>query len=185
MIEVKISGRGGQGAVLASQILATALFKKGLSVQAFPSFGAERRGAPVSAFMRSDSEEITLRCGIQHPDWIILFDPQLLENPLIMGGATENTSILLNASKDLSFFDISGFKKTFRVDATAIAEGLNLKTTSFSIVNTAMIGAFARASNLIDIDAIAAATRDLAPIKKQENVAAAETAYGRIKEVLR
>lgn len=185
MIEVKISGRGGQGAVLASQILATALFGKGKSVQAFPSFGAERRGAPVSAFVRSDSEEITLRCGIQHPHWIVLFDPQLLENPLIMTGATKNTSILLNASKTTSFTDVSGFNKIFRVDATAIAEDLNLKTTSFSIVNTAMIGAFASASNLIDIEAISNSIRDLAPIKKEENVAAAQKAYEKIQEILK
>ncbi|MBW1766203.1 MAG: 2-oxoacid:acceptor oxidoreductase family protein [Deltaproteobacteria bacterium] len=183
MIKVKISGRGGQGAVLASQILANALFGKGMWVQAFPSFGAERRGAPVSAFIRADSDEITLRCGIQHPDWIVLFDPQLLENPLIMGGATEKTSILLNSSRRSPFHEASRFGKMFRVDATAIAEGLNLKTTSFSIVNTAMLGAFARASNLIDMVSVAQAIRDLTPIKKEENVVAAKEAYEKVKEI--
>ena len=71
----------------------------------------------------------------------------------------------------------------FRVDATAIAEGLNLKTTSFSIVNTAMLGAFARASNLIDMVSVAQAIRDLTPIKKEENVAAAKEAYEKVKEI--
>jgi len=68
MIEVKISGRGGQGAVLASQVLAAAFFEKGFYVQSFPSFGAERRGAPVSAFLRVDTKEITLRYSVQSPD---------------------------------------------------------------------------------------------------------------------
>jgi 2-oxoacid:acceptor oxidoreductase gamma subunit (pyruvate/2-ketoisovalerate family) len=185
MIELKISGRGGQGAVLASQILATALFEKGMWVQAFPSFGAERRGAPVSAFLRADPEEIALRCGIQHPDWIILFDPGLLGNPLIMGGATKKTSILLNSSECPEFEGASRFGKIFLVDATAIAEDLNLRTTSFSIVNTAMVGAFSRASDLVDISDVAQAIMGLVPIRKEENVAAAKEAYEKVQEICR
>jgi 2-oxoacid:acceptor oxidoreductase gamma subunit (pyruvate/2-ketoisovalerate family) len=184
MIEVKISGRGGQGAVLASQILASALFNGGMWVQSFPSFGAERRGAPVSAFLRADSHEITLRCGIQHPDWIILFDSSLLENPLTTGGATEKTSILLNSPKHTEFPDISRFRGISLVDATAIAEKLNLKTTSFSIVNTAMVGAFARLSSLIELEDITRAISELVPVKKEENVTAAKEAYKKVQEIL-
>ncbi len=96
MIEVKISGRGGQGAVLASQVLATAFFEKGFYVQSFPSFGAERRGAPVSAFLRVDSKEITLRYSVQSPDWIVLFDANLLKNPMVMAGMSGKTCLLVN-----------------------------------------------------------------------------------------
>ena len=184
MIEVKISGRGGQGAVLASQILASALFKGGMWVQSFPSFGAERRGAPVSAFLRADSHEITLRCGIQHPDWIILFDSSLLENPLTTGGATEKTSILLNSPQHNVFPDIARFRSTSLVNATAIAEKLNLKTTSFSIVNTAMVGAFARVSSLIEFKDIIRSISELVPVKKEENVTAAREAYEKVQEIL-
>ena len=183
MIEVKISGRGGQGAVLASQILAAAFFETGMWVQSFPSFGAERRGAPVSAFLRADREEITLRCGVQHPDWMVLFDPNLLDNPLITGGASEKTSIVINSYQPSSNALPFQCRNLFRVDATAIAEGLNLKTTSFSIVNTAMVGAFAGASGLVKINRLVKIVRDLVPIKKKENAAAARHAYKTVQEI--
>ena len=183
MIEVKISGRGGQGAVLASQILAAAFFETGMWVQSFPSFGAERRGAPVSAFLRADREEITLRCGVQHPDWMVLFDPNLLDNPLITGGADKKTSIVINCFQSLSNVLSFHYRNIFQVDATAIAEGLNLKTTSFSIVNTAMVGAFAGASGLIEINRLVKIIRDLVPIKKKENAAAARQAFETVQEI--
>ena len=98
MIEIVISGRGGQGSVLASQILASAFFDKGNFVQAFPSFGAERRGAPVSAFLRVDSKEITLRCGIINPQWIILFDHNLMNNFLTTDDTQSKRSFLVNCT---------------------------------------------------------------------------------------
>lgn len=183
MIEVKISGRGGQGAVLASQILAAAFFETGMWVQSFPSFGAERRGAPVSGFLRVDQDEITLRCGVQHPDWLVIFDPNLLYNPLITAGAGEKTSIVMNFLQPLSNALPFQYRNIFQVDATAIAEGLNLKTTSFSIVNTAMVGAFAGASGLVKINRLVKIIRDLVPIKKEENAAAARQAFKTVQEI--
>ncbi len=141
---------GVPGAVLASQILATAFFQKGFYVQSFPSFGAERRGAPVSAFVRVDSREITLRYSV-HIDWIVLFDAHLLDNSLIMGGASEKTCLLINAPSAGELHAPAG-NSVLLVDAMGIAEKLHLKTTSFSIVNTAMVGAFAKASNLLELD---------------------------------
>jgi 2-oxoacid:acceptor oxidoreductase gamma subunit (pyruvate/2-ketoisovalerate family) len=182
MIEVKVSGRGGQGAVLASQILATAFFQKGLYVQSFPSFGAERRGAPVSAFVRADSREITLRYGVQHPDWIVLLDFHLLDNPMVMGGMSEKTSLLINAPEGGEVHGPGG-NPVFVVDATGIAEKLHLKTTSFSIVNTAMVGAFAKASNLLELDGIVDVIKELVPIKKDDNADAARQAYERVREI--
>lgn len=182
MIEVKVSGRGGQGAVLASQILATSFFQKGLYVQSFPSFGAERRGAPVSAFVRADSQEITLRYGVQHPDWIVLFDSHLLVNPMVMGGMSEKTSLLINAPEGDEVHG-SGGNPSFVVDATGIAERLGLKTTSFSLVNTAMVGAFAKASRLLELDSVVAVIKELVPIKKDDNADAARQAYERVREI--
>jgi 2-oxoacid:acceptor oxidoreductase gamma subunit (pyruvate/2-ketoisovalerate family) len=182
MIEVKVSGRGGQGAVLASQILATGFFQKGLYVQSFPSFGAERRGAPVSAFVRADSREITLRYSVQHPDWIVLLDSHLLDNPMVMGGMSEKTSLLINAPEGDEVHGPGG-NPVFVVDATGIAEKLRLKTTSFSIVNTAMVGAFAKASNLLELDGIVEVIKELVPIKKDDNADAARQAYERVREI--
>ncbi|MCF8061278.1 MAG: 2-oxoacid:acceptor oxidoreductase family protein [Deltaproteobacteria bacterium] len=184
MVEIRISGRGGQGAVLASQILAAALFENGLQVQSFPSFGAERRGAPVSAFLRADPEEITLRCGILHADWIVLFEADLLDNPVIMAGATPSTSVVLNMPRPPEKFDRSRFQRIFFVDASGIAERLRLRTTSFSIVNTAMVGAFACASGLVDMGSIARAVQALVPVKREENARAAEEACEQVREMV-
>jgi Pyruvate/2-oxoacid:ferredoxin oxidoreductase gamma subunit len=104
---------------------------------------------------------------------------------MIMGGVTEKASLLLNSSEPLPTDQTLTFKKIFAVDATAIAESLNLKTTSFSIVNTAMVGGLAGASRLIELPEIVRAIRDLAPIKKEENIAAAEKAYALVKEISR
>jgi 2-oxoacid:acceptor oxidoreductase gamma subunit (pyruvate/2-ketoisovalerate family) len=182
MIEIKISGRGGQGAVLASQILAAAFFAKGMYVQSFPSFGAERRGAPVAAFLRADSEEITLRYSVQHPDWLVLFDANLLHNPAVMAGVTGNTFLLLNAPGTKTPA-LPSANIAFAVDATGIAEKLNLKTTSFSIVNTAMVGAFTGAADLIDLKDVLAATKDLTPVKRDDNVEAARQAYEMVRKI--
>ena len=180
MIEIKISGRGGQGIVLASQILATAFFRNGMWVQAFPSFGAERRGAPVSAFVRADREEMTLRCGVYHPDWIIVLDSQLLGNPMILSGIKEGGSILVNGKRTPEGFQRMGRSQVFTVDAVAIAQSFHLGSASFPIVNTAMAGAFSRASGLIPLESVLEAVREAVPVEKERNEAAAREAYERV-----
>lgn len=184
VVEIRISGRGGQGAVLASQILAECFFKNGLFVQTFPSFGAERRGAPVSAFLRVDSNQITLRCGVQRPDWIMVFDPNLLENPTVMSGTIGKTWILVNSPTFPEPLKAGRYGRIFLVEATAIALQLKLEATSVPIVNTAMVGAFAKASGLVDLNTIAQAVRNAVPVKKEENVAAAAKGYEKVQEVL-
>ena len=182
MIEIKITGRGGQGVVLSSQILAAAFFKDGMWVQAFPSFGAERRGAPVSAFVRADREELTLRCGVSHPDWIIVLDFQLLGNPMILSGIKESGSILVNGKKIPEGFQRMGKIQVFTVDAVAIAQSFHLVSASFPIVNTAMAGAFARASGLIPLKSLLEAVKEMAPAEKERNEAAAREAYEQVRE---
>ena len=183
MIEIKISGRGGQGVVLASQILAGAFFKNGMWVQAFPSFGAERRGAPVSAFVRADREELTLRCGVSHPDWIIVLDFQLLGNPMILSGIKESGSILVNGKKIPEGFQRMGKIQVFTVDAVAIAQSFHLVSASFPIVNTAMAGAFARASGLIPLKSVLEAVKEMVPAERERNESAAREAYEQVKRI--
>jgi 2-oxoacid:acceptor oxidoreductase gamma subunit (pyruvate/2-ketoisovalerate family) len=183
MIEIKISGRGGQGVVLASQILAAAFFKKGMWVQAFPSFGAERRGAPVSAFVRADREEMTLRCGVYRPDWIVFLDSQLLQNPAIVSGLKETGSVLVNGKQIPSGYARPEGVSLFMVDAVAIAHALRLGSDSFPIVNTAMAGAFARASGLFPIESVLDAVREAVPVEKEKNETAAREAFEQVKKV--
>jgi len=183
MIEIKISGRGGQGVVLASQILAAAFFRNGMWVQAFPSFGAERRGAPVSAFVRADREEMTLRCGVYRPEWIIVLDAQLLQNPVILSGLKENGSILVNGKEIPEGFQKPGESQVFMVDAVAIAHSCRLGSASFPIVNTAMAGAFARTSGMIPLESVLDAVKEAVPVEQERNEAAAREAYERVRKV--
>lgn len=89
MIEVRIHGRGGQGAVIASKVLAAAVFKRGRYVQSFPALGVGRRGAPVAAFARIDGEPVRIRCQICHPDHVMVLDPSVKEVVNVTAGLKE------------------------------------------------------------------------------------------------
>jgi len=89
MIEVRIHGRGGQGAVIASKVLAAAVFKEGRYVQSVPALGVERRGTPVAAFSRIDEEPMRIRCQIHHPDHVMVLDPSLMDVADVAAGLKE------------------------------------------------------------------------------------------------
>src|SRR4030042_6543891 len=97
MVEIRFHGRGGQGVVLASEILAQALFLEGKEVQAFPSFGAERRGAPVVAFVRSDHRPIRKRTEIRDPDYVVVMSSALLKMGVdFCQGLKKQGTVILN-----------------------------------------------------------------------------------------
>lgn len=174
MRELRIHGRGGQGAVVASKLLADALFRTGYSVQSFPAFGVERRGAPVTAFLRLSHEPILVRCEITEPDDLIVLDPTLVEAVDVTTGLREGGSILINSRRAPSEYD--ALRERFRaatVDASAIALGHGLGTRSQPIVNTAILGAFAVVSGLVELDVVCEVIREEAPVHPEENVAAA------------
>jgi 2-oxoacid:acceptor oxidoreductase gamma subunit (pyruvate/2-ketoisovalerate family) len=183
MLEIIISGRGGQGVVLASQILAAAFFKNGQKVQAFPSFGAERRGAPVSAFVRVDSAEMTLRCNVYRADWIVLLDAQSLENSTLVSSLKEGGALLVNGTVVPESFEKPPKAGLFMVDARAIALRLHLGGVLSPIMNTAMTGAFARASALVPLDSVIEAIREMVPAEKERNATAAAEAYEAVKQM--
>lgn len=131
MKEIKIFGRGGQGAVMASQILATAAFLEGYWAQTFPQFGAERRGAPVIAYIRLDHEPIPIRSKVYAPDVVIVMDFNLFKmvNPL---ADIKPDGIALINYPDGSEFPLNLLKKMdrlFTVDASSIAHKIYGKTT--------------------------------------------------------
>jgi Pyruvate/2-oxoacid:ferredoxin oxidoreductase gamma subunit len=115
---------------------------------------------------------------------MVLFDANLLKNPMVMAGMSGKTCLLVNTglTKGLEVRECKGL---YVVDATSIAEELKLRTTSFSMVNTAMVGAFARASGLLDLESIEKVIADMAPVKRESNVAAARKAFEMVKEVSR
>jgi len=177
MIEIRIHGRGGQGAVIASTVLAAAVFKEGRYVQSFPAFGVERRGAPVVAFTRIDDQPVRIRCQIYEPDHIIVLDPTLLEAVDVTAGLKEGGWIIINSEQDPAAFALPAKFRVATVDAQSIAIKYRLGPKSAPIVNTAILGAFAKATGIVSLEALAEAVREAVPIKPEENVAATREAY--------
>ena len=181
MIEIRFHGRGGQGAVVASKVLAVAFFHEALYVQSFPAFGVERRGAPVMAFLRVDRQRIHLRVNIYEPDHIIVLDPTLIGAIDVTSGLKPNGWIIINSHQPPeAFSDLKGFR-TATVDATSIAIQNGLGSRTSPIVNTAILGAFSKVTGLVGIDSIALAIREELSGKKDENAKAAREAYNGVK----
>lgn len=177
MQEIRFHGRGGQGTVVASVILAKAFFKAGYYVQTFPVFGVERRGAPVEAYLRLDNNKILVRSNVYNPDHVLIQDSKLLQNVDVTRGLKPGGWILLNAP------DISGVSESFSdfrlavVDASRISLEHNLGTHTHPIINTAMIGAFARVLDMPPLDTVTDAIEKEIPVKVRQNVQAAKEAY--------
>ena len=181
MIEIRIHGRGGQGAVVASKMLVTAAAKEGKKVQAFPVFGAERRGAPVAAFARLDEQKIRIHSEVYDPDCVIVLDPVLYKTVNVTAGLKEDGLILLNSSTSPDSYSFPGRFRVATVDASGIAFKHRLGSRTEPIVNTAILGAFARATGLIGMEALAETIRESLPGKIKENEAAAREAYNNVK----
>ena len=177
MRELRIHGRGGQGAVIASKLLAAALFREGRSVQSFPAFGVERRGAPVTAFLRISEGPILLRCEITEPDDLMVLDPTLIEAVDVSVGLKPGGSILINSERDpLTYTKLREKYRVATVDASGIARARGIGSKTQPIVNTAILGAFAVYSQIVSLDSVLEAIRNDVPLATEENVKAAEEA---------
>jgi len=175
MREFRIHGRGGQGVVVASEILAEAALHEGLYVQAFPSFGAERRGAPVAAFVRLDEKPIYIRHEIYEPEGVIVLDESLVTLKLVdvTMGVKPGGFVLINSAQDPGQFGELSHLVVATVDASRIAVENKLGSMTSPIVNTAIVGAFARFTGLLSLQNIERAIRTKVPFKHDENVRAA------------
>ena len=179
MIEIRIHGRGGQGAVIASEVLASAFFKEGKFVQAFPAFGVERRGAPVMAFTRVDDQPIRIRNFIYEPDHIIILDPTLIESTRVDSGLKENGWIVINSDRPPKAFGNFSKFRVATVDANRIAIEFKLGSPTAPIVNTAILGSFSRITGMVSIEAVIEAVKEFVPSNKAGNAAATKEAYDR------
>jgi len=180
MQEIRFHGRGGQGTVVASIILAKAFFSAGYYVQSFPVFGVERRGAPVEAYLRLDTEKILVRCNVYTPDHVVVQDVKLLENVPVTGGLKAGGWVLLNAAaQPASLAIFSGFRLAW-VDATAIAIQNRLGSRTHPIINTAVIGAFARILEMPPMEMICEAIKQDIQTEPEQNIQAAQAAYDRV-----
>jgi pyruvate ferredoxin oxidoreductase gamma subunit/2-oxoisovalerate ferredoxin oxidoreductase gamma subunit len=182
MLAIRCHGRGGQGAVIASKLLASALFREGWFVQAFPSFGAERTGAPVAAFLRADNRPIVLHSQVSNPDHVLVLDPLLVASIDVTAGLRPGGTILVNTTQAPSELGLPAGFAVATCDATGIALAHGLGTRTNPIVNTAMVGAFAAATGLVRLDSLLAVIPDLVPAAADANQAAAREAFAAIRQ---
>jgi 2-oxoacid:acceptor oxidoreductase gamma subunit (pyruvate/2-ketoisovalerate family) len=179
MIEIRFHGRGGQGTVVASKVLADAVAKEGSFVQAYPEFGVERRGAPVFAFIRIDDKPIYDKSRIYAPDHVVVVDPTLIEAIDVTDGLKDGGWIIINSDKKPAEFKFPSRFKVAAINATEIAVRNKLGTLAAPIVNTAIIGAVVKIMGLTKLESLVAAIREGIPIKREENIQAAREAYER------
>ena len=178
--EIRIHGRGGQGGVTAAELLARAAFREGKWVQAIPFFGAERRGAPVKAFARLSTESILIRSQVYNPDYVIVLDSGLLDLVDVTEGLKKDGVVIVNTRKKPEELNIQ-HTRVATVDATGIALELELLVAGLPVLNTTMLGAFARATEEVKLESVIEAIKDTwTGAAGEKNAKAAEFAYERL-----
>jgi pyruvate ferredoxin oxidoreductase gamma subunit len=180
MIETRFHGRGGQGAVTSAELLALAAIQEGKFAQAFPSFGPERRGAPVLAFSRVSDEQIRLRSQIYDPDVVLVLDSSLLDILDVTEGLKPGGTLVVNSNQPVkelaSRFLFEG--SLWAVDATHIAREL----LGRPITNTTMLGALLRATGIVDIDSVSEPLRHRFGLIAAKNENALRAAYDQVEK---
>ena len=185
LVEVRIHGRGGQGAVLAATLGAEVAFRSGYYPQAFPFFGAERRGAPVAAFLRYSSSPLMPRCRIYEPFCVTIFDAEILSPKTALNGLKEGGKLLLNTSGDVSssWLEAAGGKKIYTLDANHIAADCGLIFSGMPLVSSVMLGALVRILRLASPVLLEKILRDNIAQYKDENIEGALRGYKGVEEV--
>lgn len=150
MKEIRLHGRGGQGAVLAAELMVVAAFEDGKYGQAFPAFGGERRGAPVQAFVRLDAHPVRVRYRVNQPDYVIIMDRTLPNMVDVLDGLKLGGLALIDSEKSPAALLWSADAPVYAVPATRIA----LEVFGQPFVNPAMLGAWAAATSEVSVDAI-------------------------------
>jgi 2-oxoacid:acceptor oxidoreductase gamma subunit (pyruvate/2-ketoisovalerate family) len=178
MKEVIFHGRGGQGAVAGADILADAAMREGKYSQSFPTFGPERRGAPVMAFTRIDDKPIRVRCQIYEPDYVIVLDATISQSTNLASGLKPDGSVVINTS--LSAEKVLEEKivtrgKIYPVDASSIAT----KILGTPILNTVILGAFSAATGEVKLESLFEAVESRFPknVAEKNNAAMKEAYY--------
>ncbi len=179
LTEIRWHGRGGQGAVTSAEILAQGAIGEGKFAQAFPSFGPERRGAPVQVFNRVDSAApVRIRADITDPDVVVVLDPSLLAKVNVTSGLKRDGLVIINTPKTAQ--EIKSELGIKHPVATVNASKIAREKLGVPIVNTTMLGAVIKATGIIDRKSA------YAPLEKrfgrlgERNITAMETAYAEV-----
>lgn len=174
--QIRIHGRGGQGVVTAAELIAIAAFYDGLEAQAFPNFGVERTGAPIQAYARISKKKITTREHIYEPTVLVIQDSSLLDSGNILAGINDKTKIVINA-KENRWEELKNKKNLYFSPATEIA----LEIIGKNIVNTVILGAFAKHTKLVSLESLKKAIeikfKDKGDKIIEKNIKAVEKAF--------
>jgi len=182
LYEILFYGRGGQGAVTASHILVQAAIYENKHGQGFPFFGAERRGAPVTAYARISDKPILRRGVFSKADLVVVFDRRLIQLGLLKRVVIKDNGILVvntrSAEISREYINVESKVHVYTVDATKIAEDLGLVVAGWPVVNTAMLGAIVRALPVVSIRSVEKAIIEyFGPKIGESNREAASRAY--------
>lgn len=177
MLEIRFHGRGGQGAVTSVELLAMAAIDEGKYAQGFPSFGPERRGAPVLAFLRIDDHPIRLRCKIANPDVVLILDASLIRIQKPTADLKPGGIIVLNSPNSPAELRREyGFRHTLAVvDANLIAR----QVLGVPITNTTMLGALIRATGVVKLESLVSPLKERFGPMAAKNINAMQEAYNR------
>ncbi len=176
MIEIRFHGRGGQGAVTSAELVALAAIDSGGFAQSMPSFGPERRGAPVQAYLRVSNEKIRIRAEVTKPDIVVVLDESLVKVLDVTSGLKEGGLLVVNTVLPAEEFRTHvNFKGTLAaIDALKIA----MEELKVPITNTTMIGALIKARELVKLDDIIKRIESrFNPKLAERNVKALKRAY--------
>lgn len=153
--EIRWHGRGGQGAVTSAQILAEAAYYAGYQgVTSAPYFGAERRGAPVSATTRFSPEPIRVYSAVETPDVVVVLDESLLKADDVTSGLNQGGWLIVNSTRRPTEISLKGGFQIATANATVIAQQVGLVIAGVSVVNTPILGAFLRATGLLSLESV-------------------------------
>ena len=181
MFQVRIHGRGGQGVVTAAEVLSVAAFLDGQESQAFPSFGAERMGAPVVAFCRIDQKPIRAHEPVSTPDAVIVQDPTLLRGGVdVVAGLARDGFFLINSDKTIEALGLSALAARLPAGRARVinAGAIAAKHLGRPLPNTPLLGAFVGLTDAVRLESLLAALREKFPGEMGiKNAAAAEEAY--------
>lgn len=179
MHEIRWHGRGGQGAVTSAKILADAAFRSGfVGVTSAPSFGAERRGAPVTASTRLAGETIRVYSQVAEPDIVVVLDDSLIEVGGAARGLRPGGTVIVNTTRAAAEFALPAGTRVFTADVTGAAEAAGVVVGGTPMVSAAILGSFARATGLVTLECVEAAIGEaFAAGPAAKNFEAARIAY--------
>jgi len=159
--EIRWHGRGGQGAITAAKILAQAAYLEGYrGVTAAPSFGAERRGAPVSASTRISPQTVMVFSQVENPNVVIVLHHTLLKFEEVTSGLVKGGWLIVNSWRPPKELGLGDNFNIATADATGVCSSLGLVIAGLTVVNTAILGAFIRATEAVSMASVEKVIRE-------------------------